>query len=199
MKQTLILAALSATLTAAPAQENLPREEALKVAFIVSADLKQLLGTPIPTDPDVKRPVAVRAGDRGGLVLPECKLSASALAKVGKEVVPIGQLWLRNVVPQSAGRPVSQAKLLTLSVSSGDKSFSACLCALGLRKNADGQPELLVYGKDKEPITQAPLKEISAPQQENPIEVSAELQGEGALLTLKIVGKYEASFAVVPD
>ena len=199
MKQTLILTALLASLAASQAQENLPREEALKVAFIVSADLKQLLSTPIPTDPDVKRPVAVRAGDRGGLVLPECKLTAGVLAKAGKDVVPLGQLWLRHAVPQSEGQPVSQAKLLTVTVGSGDKASAACLCALGLRKDADGKLELLVYGKDKEPIIKAPIKEISDPQQENPLEISAEPQGESALVTLKIVGKYEASFAVVPD
>ena len=36
---------------------------------------------------------------------------------------------------------------------------------------------------------------ISA-KQENPIEISAEQQGDGALLTLKILGQYSASLAI---
>ena len=198
MKKILLLAALLAGLPTAHAQQNASREEALKAAFILSADLKQMLSTPIPTDPDVKRPVAVREGERGGLVMPECKLSADALAKAGKGVVPVGQLWLRRVVPLCEGQPVIPEKLRSITVGVGDKSATALLCALGARKDADGKLELLVYGKDKEPILRLPLKAISAPQ-ENPIEMSAELQGEGALVTLKFVGKYEASFTVMEE
>ena len=198
MKKILFLAALLAGWPSAHAQQNASREAALKAAFMLSADLKQMLSTPIPTDPDVKRPVAVREGDRGGLVMPECKLSADALAKAGKDVVPVGQLWLRGVLPERDGQPVKPDKLLTVTVGAGDKSATVLLCALGARKDADGKLELLVYGKDKEPILRAPLKAISAPQ-ENPIEMSADAQGQGAFVTLKIAGKYEASFTVIAE
>ena len=83
MKTTTIAAVLLTGVLAVQAQERLPREEALKYAFIVSANLKEMLNTPIPTDPDVKRPVALRDGDYGGMVLPEAKLTAEKLAKAG--------------------------------------------------------------------------------------------------------------------
>ena len=69
------------------------------------------------------------------------------------------------------------------------------LCALGVRKGAEGRPELRVYGRDKEPLLHVALTPISE-KQENPIEVSAEQQGDGAMLTLKILGKFSASFPV---
>jgi len=79
MKQTVLLAALLAALTSAQAQEKLSRDESLKYAFIVSANLKDLLNTPIPTDPDVKRPAAVKDENCGAMVLPETKLTAEHL------------------------------------------------------------------------------------------------------------------------
>jgi hypothetical protein len=198
MKRTLLLAALLTSLSATQAQQSVPREEALKAAFLLAADLKQMLATPIPTDPDLKRPVSVRAAERGGMVLPECKLSPDKLAKVGKDVVSVGQLWLHRVVPQNESQAVKQDKLLSVTVGNGDESATVWLCALGVRKDAEGKPELLIYGKEKEPVMCVPLKSISA-QQEDPIELSAEPQGNSALVTLKIVGKCEAQFTVFSE
>jgi hypothetical protein len=144
MNRILLLSALMSVLSAAQAQESAPREEALKAAFVLSADLKQMLATPIPTDPDVKRPVAVRRGERGVLVLPECKLSAATIAKVAKdEVIPIGQLWMRGVGLQIGGDRPAQEKLLSVSVT----DHTLLLCALGVSKAADGKLELLIYHK----------------------------------------------------
>lgn len=198
MKKLLLLASLLVGLGSATAQQSVPREDALKAAFLLCADLKQMLSTPIPTDPDVKRPVAVRADERGGMVLPETKLSAETVVKAGKEVVPVGQLWLRRVVPVCDGQPAKLEKLHTVTVGNGDRSAAVILCALGVRKNAEGKLELLVYGKDKEPLLAAPLKPITTPQ-ENPIELSSEPQADGAAVTLRVVGKYEATFSVAPD
>lgn len=198
MKRLLLVATLLASLSRVSAQQHVPREEALKAAFLLSADLKQMLNTPIPTDPDVKRPVAVRADERGGMVLPETKLSPEVLAKAGKEVVPVGQLWLRKVVPVCEGQPAKQEKLQTVTVSNGDRVGTVFLCALGVRKAADGKLELLIYGKEKEPLLSVPLKPI-ATAQENPLELVSEPQADGAAVTLKLVGKYEATFAVVPE
>lgn len=191
MKRTVLLAAFLSGILGAQAQKPVPREEALRVAALVSLDLKQMLDTPIPTDPDTKRPVALREGERGCLVLPETRL-ADALAKPGKEVVPVGQLWLRQVAPQANGETVQAEKLKTVSISVGDRTESAVLCALGLRKLARGELELLVYGKDKEPLVRVPAKTISA-KQENPIELAAVIEGDNATLTLKLAGRYEAT------
>ena len=66
----LIILILGTALNHLPAQEQLPREQALKYAFAVSVNLEQLQGTPIATDVDLKRPVVLRDGEYGGMFLP---------------------------------------------------------------------------------------------------------------------------------
>ena len=60
MKPIFTAAVLFAAVTGIQAQERVSREECLKYAFVATANLKEMLKTPIPTDPDVKRAVAVR-------------------------------------------------------------------------------------------------------------------------------------------
>ena len=189
------MAAFLAGLTTIHAQEQLSRQEALKYAFIVSANLPAMLKTPIPTDPDVKRPVAARDGDYGAMVLPETKLTAGVFAKAGKEAAPVGQLWLLKLVPLMDGQPAPASKLKMVEASGDEGQATVPCCALGVRKVADGGLELLVFGKDKEPVLRVPIQTISR-QQENPIEMTAERKDNGGLLTLRFVGKYEASFMV---
>jgi hypothetical protein len=197
MRSMLAVALLLSLPGMVQAQEPLPREEALKAAFRVCLDLPKMLDTPIPTDPDVKRPVGVHADNRGLMVLPESKLSLVDVAKGGLEALPVGQLWLLRLVPVVASQP-AKAEQLKIVTFGGDKEpTTVALCALGIRKAADGKPELLVYGKGKEPLLHAALAKISGDgKQANPIEVSAEQQGDGALVTLKILGAYTATFPV---
>jgi len=195
MRHIVAVSVILACVSAAQAQQALSREEALKCAFLVSADLKQMQNTPIPTDPDVKRPVACRRDDYIALALPETKLSADLLAKLGKETMPVGQLWLHKLAPVCDGQAAADDQLRQVTVTVPQGQATVALCALGLRRDADGKPELLVYGKGKEPLLRVPLKGITA-QQDNPIEMSAEEQGQGGLITLRILGKYEGSFNV---
>lgn len=199
MKILFVGAALAATLTLSMAQEHLSREEALKYAFWVSADLKPMLSTPIPTDPDVKRPVAVREGDYGGMVLPEAKLALSQLSGIQDRVVSVGQLWLRGLVPLRGAELPPTDQLHWVNVSTDEGSATVPCCALGMMKNNSGSLELLVYGKNKEPLLKVPVKTIQGAQ-ENPVEMQAERRDDGGWITLRILGKYEASFMVTdPD
>jgi hypothetical protein len=195
MKHTLIAAVLLTGLLAVHAQEKMSREETLQIAFFTSLDLKAMLNTPIPTDPDVKRPVAIKDGDYGGMVLPEAKLSADTFVNAGKEAKSVGQIWLRGLAPMNAGEVVPASKLRTVHVNAMGQEADAVCCALGVDKDANGGLELLVYGKDKEPVTRTALKSISG-QQDNPIELSAERKDDSGVLTLKFLGKYEATFSV---
>ena len=179
----------------AQGQETLTRDEALKAAFQLCRDLPKMLDTPIPTDPDVKRAAGVHGDKRGGLILPESKLCQETVAKAGPEAVAIGQLWLLKVAPVVGGQTAQADQLKLVTVSGDQETAAVALCALGVRQGDDGRPELLVYGKDQAPLLHVALTPISD-KQENPIEISAERQGDGALLTLKILGKYSASFVV---
>jgi len=199
MKRIIIAAVLLTGLLAVQAQEKLSRTEALQAAFFASSDLKEMLNTPIPTDPDTKRPVAFKDGDYGVMVLPETKLSADTFAKAGKEAKSVGQFWLRGLAPENEGQVVSQSKLRKVHVSAMDQEADVVCCALGVCKDADRGLELLIYGKDKEPVTRVPIKSISG-QQDNLVEMSCERKDDNGVITLKFLGKYEATFSVTaPD
>jgi len=195
MKHTLLTLTLLSTLALASAQEKLSREETLRYAFVVAGDLKQLQATPIPTDVDVKQPVAVRDGDFGGMVLPEAKLNADAIAKAGEKVVPIGQVWLRKLTPMKDGEAVAASKLCMVTLTHEGDQVKVSQYALGVQRNGTGALELLVFGKDKEPVVKVPLKTMDA-KQDVPIDLSAERESDSGKVTLKILGKYTATISV---
>lgn len=194
MKRIIVAAVLIASLNGSQAQEAVSRDEALKYAFGACLDLKQMLQTPIATDPDVKRPVVIRDGDYGGMVLPESKLTLAGLDQGGKEVVPIGQLWLHKLAPLVDGHVVPAAQLAMVTVRLPEGEATVPVLALGIQRTDNGV-ELLVYGKGKEPVVRVPAKPISA-KQENGIEISSDRRDDSGVITLKILGKYQASFSV---
>jgi hypothetical protein len=195
MKHTLLTLTLLSTLALASAQEKLSREEILRYAFVVAGDLKQLQATPIPTDVDIKQPVAVRDGDFGGMVLPEAKLNAEAIAKAGEKVVPVGQVWLLKLTPMQDGDAVGASKLRMVTLTHEGDQVKVAQCALGVQRNGSGSLELLVFGKDKEPVVKVPLKTMDA-KQDVPIDLSAERESDSGKVTLKILGKYTATISV---
>ena len=95
MKRILIAVTLLTSLQLVSAQEKLSRDEALPYGKAVSADAKQLNGTPIATDVDAEKPVVMKDGEYGSMVLPQKNLKAETIAKAGETAVPIGQLWLQ--------------------------------------------------------------------------------------------------------
>jgi hypothetical protein len=192
MKRIVFLAALLA-LASAPAQEKLSREECLKYAFLVSSNLKELLGTPIPTDPDLKRPAGIQDENCGAMVLPETKLSAQTLAGAGKTVVPVGQLWMAKLVPTSEGKALATDKLRLVHLTVNNNDLDVPCFALGVRQGPKDSLELLLYGKSAEPLMSMPLKAIST-SQDVPIDMTATRKDSGAgTLTLRFFGKYEAT------
>lgn len=196
MKHILTTLTVLCILQAATAQERLATEEALRYAKLAGADTQQLQGTPIPTSVDLNRPVALRDGDYGGMVLPEAKLTAESLAQATDKVVPVGQLWLLRLTVMREGEAVSGDRLRLATVKTGDGGeVKVVQCALGVRRNSAGSLELLIYGKDKEPLLSAPLKAIQA-QQELPLDMEAEREGDFARVTLRILGRHEARFRV---
>ena len=195
MKRILIALILLAALQMVSAQEKLSREEALTYARAVSADAQQLNGTPIATDVDAEQPVALRDENYGGMVLPQKNLKPGTIAQAGGTAVPIGQLWLHKLTPMRHGEAVSQDNLRMVTVRAEGEEATVPQCALAVRRNAGGALELLVFGKGKEPLLTAELKPLDATQS-LPIDLEAERDGDSGKLTLKILGKYQATLLV---
>lgn len=195
MKRIIIAATLLAAAQLVPAQEKLSREEALPYAQAVSADAKQLNGTPIATDVDAQQPVVMKDADYGGMVLPQKNLKAETIAQAGETAVPIGQLWLQKLTPMRNGEAIGRDSLRLVTVRAEGEEVTAPQCALAVRRNAGGNLELLVYGKGKEPVLTVALKPLDATQS-TPLDLAAERDGDVGNLTLKILGKYQAKLSV---
>lgn len=195
MRSMLTAALLLVISGAVQAQEALPREEVLKAAFQLCRDLPKLLDTAIPTDPDVKRAVGVHGDNRGLIVLPECRLASLDLAQANTKAQAIGQIWMLRLVPLVDNQPAKSERLKIVTMAGDHGDATVAQYTLAVRKGADGQPELLLFGKDPEPLWHTQLAKL-AEKQDNPIEASAEQEGAGAAVTLKIQGRYTARFSV---
>jgi hypothetical protein len=194
MKSIILTIAVLATTQFIAAQERLPREEALKYAAAVTADAKQLKNTPLAAQPDVNKPVALREGDYGGLVLPQLNLSAEHLTAT-QGAAPVGLLWLHNLAPMKHGEVVGPSQLHLVSVYADGGYATVPQCALGIRRAGDGGLEMLVFGKSPEPLLAVPLKPVNTTQQ-LPLELTAERDYDSARITVTILGKYQATFSV---
>ncbi|HWQ90027.1 MAG TPA: hypothetical protein VN673_00030 [Clostridia bacterium] len=196
MKTMLIAVSLVTALHLSPAQELLPRKEALKYAFFLGQELSVLQNTPIPTDVDLKHVVAMRHGEYGALILPEAKLTAESIKNAGETVLPLGQLWLHRLTPIQNGEPVEGGKLREVWIDAGDESSNGIQCVLGVKKSSSGGLDLLVYGKGKEPVAKVPLQTTSG-QSQVPVQMNAEHGTDNAgRIILKFLGQFQASIPV---
>ncbi len=118
-------------LSVARAEDRVPREQCLKIACQLSLDLKQMLNTPIPTDPDIKRPVALVRDEHGAMLLPECKLSADTFAKAGTEPASIGQMWMHKIAPLRDNQLVPPAELQLITVGADPRARTVAPCRAG--------------------------------------------------------------------
>ncbi len=195
MKTTLTLLTLGLSLSLAEAQEKVSREDALAVAEAVGADATRLRGTPITTDVDLEKPVAVRDEQYGGMVLPQKGLTNETLSGTGKEAVAIGQLWLRKLTPMRGGDAVPSRKLRLALVDVEGGEETVAQCTLAVRRDSGGRLELLVLGSSTEPIVTASLTAIDT-RQSLPIDLDGERSGDSGKLRLRILGKYQAEIPV---
>ncbi|NBV21626.1 MAG: hypothetical protein EBS05_06850 [Proteobacteria bacterium] len=195
MKQLLLLTALCAALTA-QAQEKVPSEEVQKIARRVLDQFGETSDAQVKIAPDAEHADALKAGDAGIMVIPDKKLTAELLEKVGADLVPVGQLYFKSVAPAKDGKVTANDKLRVLTFEDKGNSIRIPLCLLGARKR-DGQLELVVFGNEKTPLAQLTLRKAES-SSGNPIELSGEKQGDDTgVLTLSIVGKYKAALTVM--
>lgn len=198
MKQLVatVIVAIGLSLTAG-AQEEIPHEEALGIARVVTRTFESLKDLQINVLGDADKPVGLRAGELGLLVLPGKSLGADTWGKVGKEVMPVAQLWTLRLAPARDGKVTANAKLRSVKVSTSDQEVDALLFLVGARKSEGIGLELVVYGKDKEAIAAVPLKKLDK-SVSNPIEIEGEHKDDNTgVLTLKFQGGYKAEITLM--
>ena len=190
--------ALLALARVATAQEAIDADEAQKIAQKLASIPTATSDQPFAIDVDAQKPVGLKGGDAGLIILPDKHFSADTLANAGKTVTPLGQLWAYRVNLASNGLGVDKAKLRTLTVGEGDKTRDVQLFLLGVAKTEQGSAELVVYGKGGEPVMHVPLNKHFAAKKEVAIDLSGRKTGEeSATLTLDFYGEYAADLGVV--
>jgi len=141
---------------------------------------------------DPEKACAVRGEGGGAMAIPDKNLSKEKLAKAGKDVVPVGQVWLRKWTVAAGDKPVANDKLRVITIKVDDKHRPMPLLLLGVRKKGEKDLELVVYAKDSEPVLALPLKKVDFIQ-DLPLELEWQ-RGEKNVdpLTLTLFGKYQA-------
>ena len=104
-------------------------------------------------------------------------------------------MWLLKLAPLVDGQLVASDKLQVVTVGGSEGSATLPCCNLGVRQAGGGALELLVFGKGKEPILKTALRS-AAGRQASPLDLAVERESDRGWVTVKLAGKYAASFAV---
>src|SRR6516162_4116605 len=163
MKTRTIMAWLVAVsgAVAADSANRIPHEDAKAYAKLcVERAAAIVTDAQISMDVDVDKPCAERGEGGGAMIVPDKKLTEKTLTGVGKDVVPVGQLWLRKWTLIANGKPVAEDKLRIITVTIEDQDRPMPLFLLGVRKKGEKDLELVIYAKDSEPLLVVPLKRV---------------------------------------
>jgi hypothetical protein len=192
-----ILASATTLFYTASAQEVVSLEEAQKGARLVTQSAGSISDAPFKMEINTDKPQALKVGSVGILAIPSTGLIDDAMAKVGKDVLPLGQLWMLSIAPATGGKVLPSSRLRMITVTDKDKDARVSMFFLGARKNDKDAIELVLYGKDKEPVMHVPLEKIDG-SQDVPIELAGRKEGDDSgLLTLKFLGKFKADITVM--
>lgn len=187
-----VLVSLTCIFGASAQIGRLPQEAAKRYAKIIIEQTGNPYNGPLSTEVDISQPCAEQGEGGGAMVVPDKKLTTKRLEKLGKNVVPIGQLWLRKWTLTAGKKIIPDRSVSVVTVNIDDVDRPLRLFLLGLRRNKHGQVELLVYSKGDRPVQVLPVKKIELIQK-LPLELEW-ARGDGQIddLTLRILGRYEA-------
>lgn len=173
---------------------RLAQEETVRYAKLC-VEQTNLSDAPFPMNVDAEKACAERGEGGGVMIIPDKKLTAKSVLQVDKDILPVGQLWLRKwtLVENNSAVPLSKLRVLSLNID--DKQRPMPLCLLGIRKHKN-ELELVVYAKDSEPLQVLPLKKVDF-EQELPVLLEWQ-RGERTIdrLTVRICGKLETILPV---
>ena len=200
MKAMKFLPALLLIATCAVAEEiqQMPAEQAGKIARKVAAALGSLSDAPFAVDADPEKSAGIKAGgDTGLLAIPDRKITAETVANASASVSALGQLWMRNVVPAVNNASADPAKLRTVTVRDGDQEAKVEVYFLGITRTDAGAVELALYAKDKEPLVKVALVKTDAPASVTPIALDGHKEGvNSGVLVVTVFGSYKADVLV---
>jgi hypothetical protein len=187
-----LFSALFSLFVLAQSANRLPQDETKGYAKLcVQRAAGVVTDAQIIMDVDSEKPCAERGEGGGAMIVPDKKLTEKVVAGADKDVIPIGQLWLRKWTLVVDGQPIPSEKLRIVTVNVEDKDRPMPLFFLGVRKKGEKDLELLVYATGAEPLQIIPLKKLDQ-MQNLPVQLEwSRGEKDSDNLTLNILGKHE--------
>jgi hypothetical protein len=178
--------------------QQIPGEQAAKIARKLAVALGSPADAPFAVDADAEKASGLKAsGDTGLIAIPDRKLTTDTLANAGKAVSPLGQVWMRNIVPMVKNTAAAPTQLRTVTMRDGDQEAKVEIYFLGITKNETGALDLGLYAKDQEPLLKIPLVKTDAPVKTTPIALDGHKEGENTgVLVVTVFGSYKADITV---
>lgn len=177
------------------AQENVPLDEAREGARKANATIATEKEMPLQIEADLEKPVAMRGGQVGLMIVPDKRITAAQFGALTTEVTPIAQLWTRNASVQINGEPAKRDRLRVIGVDDGSKKVEVELYLLGARKKEGGASEVVIFGNGKEPLLRLPITAgtesapVASATSTLPIELAGRKTDENSgILTLRFAG-----------
>ncbi|HVV98807.1 MAG TPA: hypothetical protein VHB77_00620 [Planctomycetaceae bacterium] len=195
-----LLPALCCLLLAATlcGQDRLPTEETVRYAKLCTDQIGVLNDAPIRLEVAADNACAVRGEGGGAMAIPDARLTADTIAKPGKDVVPVAQVWLRKWTLVVDGKGLPRDKLRVVTVNIDDKARPMPLLLVGLQQKGDAV-ELVAYGQGNEPLLRVPAQKVEFVAQ-SPVELDW-ARGENNVdkLTVSIEGRYQAVLPITRE
>lgn len=191
-----ILALTVADRSVAQDAKRLDQDKATKIATALISATANLSDLPIKITPDAQRAMGVAAQERGGIVVPDSRLTAEALKSVDKNVLPIGLLFLHRITPTIAEKVTTADQLRQVTITEDGKPVDVGVLLLGVTRVAD-RLVLVVYGSGKSPLIVTTLIDANE-SKDSPLELDPRPNGNGrATVLVTVLSGYRAGFDIV--
>jgi hypothetical protein len=187
-----LLGFVLACLPARAEEQKRIEDDKAKDAAKALVDAIAKLELPVKPSLDGKSGTGLHAGKAAAFVVPDTKLTADALKKHEKGVLPLGVLFTTDAITVVSGdKPVATTEHLTAEVTAKNETVKVNVHVLAAARVAD-RLVLLVYAKDKKPIVVAELNEADE-KSDHVLDVNARKQEEKrAALVLNVLGTHKA-------
>ncbi len=197
MKSIFALLALT-VFAVAQSVEPIPTDKAELVARRLVVALGAPADAPFASVVDPAKASGLKAGAGGLIFVPETKLTAEAVASVGKEPVALGQLWLRGASITVGDMAPAAAKLRNVEIVDGEQKRSVQMYFVSVAKTDAGALELSFFAKEKEPLVKVRLAKTDADANGIPVGLTGHKEGENTgVLVMTIFGSYKADVSVI--
>ena len=180
---------------AAHAQQDLevvPEEIAQQVVEASVEELKKVIDAQLKVEVDASKSTIVGGPELGGIAfLAHKNVTEDAIKKSDKEVAPLGVLGLYRLSLVADKKSVPADKLRSGVIVIEGMTFEVSFCFVGVKTEQDGKRQLVIYGKDKEPIVKLPLSDFET-KVDRPVAIECKVGNGDGTLNLNVLKKFQA-------